>query len=148
MEEPTLHIQVSTSSSSRVCTALTTINHYTHTIVLDSGSNISSISTALVHQLGFPTSTAPSIQVLCGDHQHLYHSRTQAHCTFTLGTLTFSHHFYVLPHQLFPLTLGCDWFLKRRAVIDFNAHKLLVPHGSPIPLLQDSSPSPTLAKFR
>ena len=106
---------------------LGTINHSTHTILLDSGSSISSISTALVHQLGLPTSTTPSIQ---------------AQCTFTLGTLTFSHHFYVLPHQLFPLTLGCDWFLKHRVVIDFNAHKLLVPHASPIPLLQDSSPRP------
>ena len=148
MEEPALHIQASASSSSRVCTALATINHCTHTILLDTGSSISSISTALVHRLGLPTSTAPSIQVLFGDHQHLYHSHTQAHCTFTLGTITFSHHFYVLPHQLFPLTLGCDWFLKRRAVIDFDAHKLLVPHASPIPLLQDSSPSPHLSQVQ
>ena len=107
MEEPAPHVQASASSSSQVCTTLATINHSTHTILLDSGSSISSISTALVHQLGLPTTTAPSIQVLFGDHQHLYHSRTQAHCTVTLGTLTFSHHFYVLPHQLFPLTLGC-----------------------------------------
>ena len=148
MEEPAHHVQASSSSSSQVCTALATINHSTHTILLDSGSSIFSISTDLIHQLGLPTTTAPSIQVLFGDHQHLYHSRTQAHCTFTLGTLTFSHHFYVLPHQLFPLTLGCDWFLKRRAVIDFNSHKFLVPHASPIPLLQDSSPSPHLSQVQ
>ena len=148
MEEPAPHVQASASSSSQVCTALATINHSTHTILLDSGSSISSISTALVHQLGLPTTTAPSIQVLFGDHQHLYHSHTQAHCTVTLGTLTFSHHFYVLPHQLFPLTLGCDWLLKRRAMIDFDAHKLIVPQAPPIPLLHDSPHVPHLSQVQ
>ena len=44
-------------SNSQVCTALTTINHFTHTILLDYGSSISSIITTLIHQLGLPTST-------------------------------------------------------------------------------------------
>ena len=41
-------------------------------------------------------STDPSIQVLFGDHQHLYHYCTQAHCTVTLGNLTF-----ILENELF-----------------------------------------------
>ena len=146
MEEPAAHFQASASSSSDVCTTLATINHPTHTILLDSGSNISSISTALVHQV--PTTTAPSIQVLFGNHQQLYHSRTQAHYTVTLGTLTFSHHFYVLPHQLFPLTLGCDWLLKRRAMIDFDAHKLMSPQAPPTLLLHDSPHVPHLSQVQ
>ena len=148
MEETTPHVQASASSTSRVCTTLATINHFTRTILLDFGSSISSNSTALVHQLGLPTSTAPSIQVLFGDHQHLYHSRTQARCTVTLGNLTFSCHFYVLPYQLFPLTLVCDWFLKSRAMIDSTSRQLLVPQASPTPLLHNNPQSPTSAKSK
>ena len=55
---------MSPSFSLHVCTTLATINHSIDTILLDCGSSISSISTALVNQLGLPTSTAPSIQVL------------------------------------------------------------------------------------
>ena len=72
----------------------------------------------------------------------------QAHCVVTLGTLTFSHHFYVLPHQLFPLTLGCDWLLKRRAMIDFDAHKLIVPQAPHIPLLHDRPHVPHLSQVQ
>ena len=148
MEESTPHVQAFASSASKVCTVLATINHFTHTILLDSGSSISSIRVALVHQLGLSTSTAPSMQVLFGGYQHLYHSRTQARHRVTLGSLIFSHHFYVLTHQLFPLTLGCDWFLKRRAIINLLAYKVLVPRAPPIPHLHDSSLVPNLGQVQ
>ena len=113
---------------------LATINHSTRTILLFSSSNISSIGAALVHQLGLSTSTAPSIQVFFGDHQHLYHSRTQAHCIVTLGNLTFSHQFYVLIHQLFPphLTL---WLVPQASHYNlFHSPPTSCPTSSPNPL--------------
>ena len=89
----------------------------------NSSTSISSISAALVHQSSFLTSTAPSIQVPFGNHQHQYYSCTQARCTVTLGNLTFLHHFYILLHYLFPLTLGCDWFITHCDVMEDSGHK-------------------------
>ena len=85
-----------------------------------------------------PTSSATPIDVVFGDRQKLYQSSTHAHCTFILAQHTFVHSFYVLPKQLFSLTLGCDWFVKHGAQLHFDTQRLVLPHNKPfttIPLL-------------
>ena len=128
------HIQASTSSSSPVCITIATILHRQHEVLFDSDSGISSINQDLVDRLNLATSKAPSIKVLFGDHQHLYKSNTTVVCTLKLGSTTITHIFYVLPHQLFPLTLGCDWFIQSRAQLDFDTRHLTLPQARPFPL--------------
>ena len=86
-------------------------------------------------------SPVTQIQVVFGDKQRVYQLSTQAHCTFFLAQHKFLHSFYVLPHQLFPMTLGCDWFIKTGAQLHFDTQSLVLPSRKPfttIPLL--SSP--------
>ena len=137
-EEQLPHFQAATSSSRIVCSTIARIQNTSHEALLDSGSTISSISLDIVNQLHLPTSSAPLIHVIFGDKQKLYKSFTHAHCTFTLAQHTFVHSFYVLPKQLFPLTLGCDWFVKHGAQLHFDTQTLVLPHLRPcttIPLL-------------
>ena len=113
---------------------MATILNSPQEVLFDSGSSISSISQDLVARLNLSTSKAPPIRVLFGDHQRLYKSDTTAACTLKLGSTTIIHTFYVLPHQLFPLTLGCDWFIKSRAQLDFHTRHLTLPQARPVPL--------------
>ena len=48
----------------------------------------------------------------------------------------FQHSFYVLPRQLFPLTLGCDWFMNTRAQIRFDSQQLVLPNNLIIPMMK------------
>ena len=99
---------------------------------------ISSISIDLVNSLNLPTSPTTPIQVVLGDKQRVYQSSTQAHCTFLLAHHKFLHSFYALPCQLFPMTLGCDWFIKTGAQLHFDTQSLVLPSLKPfttIPLL-------------
>ena len=141
MEEQLPHIQVATSSKRLVCSTLARIDNTSQEALLDSGSTISSISIDLVNSLNLPTSPAAQIQVVFGDKQQTYRSSTQAHCTFFLAQHKFLHSFYVLPRQLFPMTLGCDWFIKTGAQLHFDTQSLVLPSLKPfttIPLF--SSP--------
>ena len=141
MEEQLPHIQAATSSKRLVCSTLARIDNTSQEALLDSGSTISSISIDLVNSLNLPTSPAAQIQVVFGDKQQTYQSSTQAHCTFFLAQHKFLHSFYVLPRQLFPMTLGCDWFIKTGAQLHFDTQSLVLPSLKPfttIPLF--SSP--------
>ena len=113
---------------------MATILHSPQEVLFDSGSSISSISQDLVDRLNLSTSKASPIKVLFGDHQRLYKSNTTVVCTLKLGSTTITHTFYVLPHQLFPLTLGCDWFIQSRAQLDFDTRHLTLPQAKPIPM--------------
>ena len=137
-EEQLPHFQAATSSTRIVCSTMARIHNQPYEALLDSGSTISSISLDLVHSLHLPTSSAPPINVIFGDKQKLYQSSMHAHCTFILAQHTFVHSFYVLPRQLFSLTLGCDWFVKHGAQLHFDTQRLVLPHNKPfttIPLL-------------
>ena len=103
--EPPPHVHASTSSTSPVCTTITRLQYMTQEVLLDSGNNISSINADLVAQLQLPTSHAPPIKILFGDQQRLYHSHTQVMCMLTISSARIQHRFYVLPCQLFPITL-------------------------------------------
>ena len=141
MEEQLPHIQAATSSKRLVCSTLARIDNTSQEALLDSGSTISSISIDLVNSLNLPTSPAAQIQVVFGDKQQTYRSSTQAHCTFFLAQHKFLHSFYVLPRQLFPMTLGCDWFIKTGKQPHFDTQSLVLPSLKPfntIPLF--SSP--------
>ena len=126
-EEPRHHIQATASSERLVCSTYAKVGTTPLEILLDSGSSISSISEHFVHKLGLPISSAPPITVLFGDSHRPYHSNRRALCTFILANQTFSHAVYVLPRQLFPPTLGCDWFLRTRAQLNFEKRKLILP---------------------
>ncbi|MCO5582965.1 hypothetical protein L7F22_036868 [Adiantum nelumboides] len=139
MEGPHPHIQATTSSSRQVCSTIVHLHDTNHEALLDSGSTISSISSHLVTQLGLQTSTTSPICVLFGDNKELYTSDTLAHCTFYISNNLFHHTFYVFPRQLFPITLGCDWFIKHRARLQFDIHHLVLPQTLPIPLLYSNS---------
>ena len=121
-----------------VCSTIAQINHTTQEALLDSGNTISSISIDLVKSLNLPTSPGAPIQVIFGDKQKIYQFARHAHCTFTLAQHSFLHSFYILPHQLFPITLGCDWFIKNGAQLHFDTQTLVLPNTKPlatIPLL-------------
>ena len=132
--KPPPHVHASTSSTSPVCTAIARLQHTTQEVLLDSGSSISSISADLVTRLQLPTSHAPPIKILFGDQQRVYHSHTQVMCMLTISSAQIHHRFYVLPRQLFPITLGCDWFLHSRACLDFSSQQLILPNHLPIAL--------------
>ena len=112
----------------------------THEVLLDSGSSISSISTRLVRTLGLQEFPAPPIHILFGDSKQIYHSRSHVHCTFSLAQQSFTHSFYVLSHQLFPITLGCDWFIHTRARLHFDESTLVIPNSLPIPIFHTRPP--------
>ena len=121
-----------------VCSTIAQIDNTSHEALLDSGSTISSISVDLVKSLNLPTSPATLIQVIFGDKQKIYQFARHVHCTFTLAQHIFLHSFYVLPHQLFPMMLGCDWFIKNGAQLHFDTQTLVLPNTKPlatIPLL-------------
>ncbi|MCO5566622.1 hypothetical protein L7F22_020299 [Adiantum nelumboides] len=128
VEEHYPQMQAATSSRCMVCSLPVQIKNTSHEALLDSGSTISSISQELVHQLGLHISTTPPIIVLFGDNNQKYHSHSQVHCTFSLAHKTFTHAFYVLPRQLFPFTLGCDWFIKTKARLYFDSQHLILPN--------------------
>ena len=107
------------------------IHNQPYEALLDLGSTIASISLDLVNSLHLPTSSAPLINVVFGDKQKLYHSSMHAHSTFVLAQPTFVHSFYVLPKQLFSITLGCDWFVKHGAQLHFYTQRLVLPHNKP-----------------
>ena len=64
----------------------------------------------------------------------MYRSHTQVMCMLTISSAQIHHRFYVLPFQLFPITLGCDWFLHSRACLDFSSQQLILPNHLPITL--------------
>jgi hypothetical protein len=94
--------------------------------------------------LHLPIVSAQPIRVLFGNNKKVYHSEQQAICSFSLAQNTFTHHFYILPSQLFPLTLGCDWFVKIKVQLHFNSHHLVLPNAAPIPLFMDPAPTMVL----
>ena len=59
-------------------------------------------------------------------------------CMLTISSAQIHHRFYVLPHQLFPITLGWDWFLHSRACLDFSSQQLILPNHLPIALFTNS----------
>ncbi|MCO5574223.1 hypothetical protein L7F22_028005 [Adiantum nelumboides] len=137
LEDTHSHIIASASSSNRlVCTTALQANGIHLEALLDSGSSISSISVHTVSSLNLPLFPAPPISVLFGDNQKLYHSSHIVALTFTISSKTFTHNFYVLPHQLFKLTLGCEWLLQHQARLDFSSQSLVFPNSLPIPFLQ------------
>ena len=113
-------------------------------ILLDSSSSISSISEHAMKKLALDAFPAPPIPVLFGDNQRPYHSSTRAYCTFILAQSTFSYDFYVLPRQLFPITLGCDWFLRTRAKLNFNLKEFILPTTQPIPIFVSTEDFPSI----
>jgi hypothetical protein len=42
--------------------------------------------------------------------------------------------FYVLPRQLFPMTLGCDWFKDVQAQLWFDINQFVLLDCRPIPI--------------
>ena len=140
-EEHCTHLQAVSSNKRLICSTIAWFNNSSHEVLLDSGSNISSIRTQLVQQLKLQTFEATPIQILFRDKKQVYHSHTQVRYTFFLSHQHFSHSFYVLPHQLFPLTLGCDWFIKTRAQLHFDSSKLILPQSLPIPIFKETPTS-------
>ncbi len=117
-----------------MCSSEIRIGNTSHEALLDTGSSISSISEHLVLALNLHTIPSPPISVLFGDNRQTYQSHTQAICTFHLAQHEFQHFFYVLPRQLFPITLGCDWFIKTDTQLHFDSRQLILPSAPPIPL--------------
>ena len=134
VEEQRPHIQASTSSKNLICSTIMRIGDSEQEVLLDSGSSISSINEALVQALHLPVQPASTIKVLFGDNKNLYTSSTQALCTLSFAQHSLTHAFYVLPRQLFPITVGCDWFIKTGAQLHFDSQQLILPSTNPIPL--------------
>ena len=143
-EEQRPHIQASTSSERMICSTSIHLGNKSHEVLLDSGSTISSISTILAQSLNLPTTSAPLITVIFGDNNGTYHSQTQAICTFCIAQQTFTHALYILPKQLFPITLGCDWFVKTGAQLHFDSKTMILPRTPPIPLFRHQSSPPAI----
>ncbi len=143
-EEHRSHIQAATSSNKMICSVNASIGNNTYEVLLDSGSSISSISEKLVQLMNLPTSSAIPIQVLFGDNNQVYTSNSQAHLTFQIAHLRVSHNFYILPRQLFPITLGCDWFVQSGAQIHFDSRKLVLPSIHPIQIFSNTNTSPII----
>lgn len=66
------------------------------------------------------------------DSKHLYQSNKVVHLAFQIHDQTFFHDVYVLPQQLFSMTLGCDRFINARATLDFEHHILTLLGLSPL----------------
>ena len=133
MGEHRPQFQASMSSSPKfVCSVPARLANSTYEILLDSGSTISSISSEIAETLGLPISAAAPIRVLFGDNKEVYYSQHRVYCTFSLAHTTFHHPFYVLPRQLFPLTLGTDWFIQSKAQLHFDSCTLVIPNVPPI----------------
>ena len=107
------HKQDASSSTWLVCSSKIRIGNTSHEALLDTGSSISSISEHLVLALKLHTILSPPISVLFGDNRQTY---------------------YVLPRQLFPITLGCDWFIKTGTELHFDSRQLILPVAQPLPL--------------
>ena len=99
MEEQLLHIQAVTSFGRMVCSTIAQINYTWHEALLDSGSNISSISVDLVKSLTLSTSLATLIQVIFGklEAKDILVSQT---CTLYIHPCTI--HFSFLLHLIAP----------------------------------------------
>ena len=93
-----------------ICSTLISLGNRSIEALLD--SCINSITKSLVLFFNLPTLLAHSIFALSfGDHSQAYWSCAQVHWTFYWAHDTFTHSFYFLPHQLFLVTIGCDWFI-------------------------------------
>ena len=134
MDEQHPHIQASASSRRLICSTIMRVANSSQEVLLDSGSSISSISESLVHSLHLHIQPALEIHVLFGDNKESYTSSTQAMVTFCIAQHTFTHALYILPRQLFPITLGCDWFVKSGAQLHFDSQQLILKNTDPIPL--------------
>ena len=104
-------------------------------VLLDSGSSFSSISSTLANTIKARSQHVQEISVIFGDKKHVYNTSKVLHLPFGVHGQCFQHPCYILPRQIFQVTLGCDWLMKHGAHLNFKNLSLDLPSKLQLPFL-------------